>query len=104
MPRDDAAAVAWWRAAAARQDIAAAFWLGEAALAGRGGPVDPVDAQAHHAMAAARRHVPAMMRAARSLEQGIGGGSPAAGCGTALAGAACSTARRAVDLKRMACR
>jgi hypothetical protein len=63
-----------------------------------------VDAQAHHAMAAARGHVPAMMRAARSLEQGIGGGSPAAGCGTALAGAACSTARRAVDLKRMACR
>jgi TPR repeat protein len=31
-----------------------------------------VDAQAHHAMAAARGHVPAMMRAARSLEQGIG--------------------------------
>jgi hypothetical protein len=72
VPRDDAAAVAWWRAAAARRDTAATFWLGEAALAGRGGPVDPVTAQAQHAMAAARGHVAAMVRTAQALDQGRG--------------------------------
>ena len=72
IPRDDDAAVVWWRAAASRQDIDAAFWLGEAALAGRGGPVDPAGAHAHHATAAARGHVAAMLRTAQALEHGRG--------------------------------